>query len=222
MKRKNILTGCILMLAATGFWLSWFLMPDPGTNDTVHILSIVKQARGNVMNSVIIQIITSVVYVVALFLLTQISFPLRKTSLLGIIFLGIGSLGLCADAFFHLLAWFMTDNSVTIQKDVVTVMEFMQTTGVVFLIPLLLSLFIGSMLLAIGMNKQGLITKRSKFIIATAFLVGCVIAILNKLGIYGGPVPTLAILGIFAAGQGAIGLDLAAPSKKNQIESPVF
>ena len=58
--------------------------------------------------------------------------------------MGIGAMGLCADAFFHLLAWFMTDDSVTIQEDVIRVMEFMQTDALIFLVPLLLPFFMAA------------------------------------------------------------------------------
>lgn len=114
--KRKILAGALLILAALGFFMSWYLMPDPGTTDTIHILKIVKQARIGVYSSVIIQIVSSVLYMVSLALLTQIGFPLKKITLVGVCFLGIGVLGFCSDAFFHLLAWYMTDDSVNIQR----------------------------------------------------------------------------------------------------------
>ena len=83
--------------------------------------------------------------------------PQKKITLAGAVLFGIGILGLCADAFFHLLAYFMTDDSVTVQKDVIQTMNFMQTTGVAFLIPLLLPFFIGSIVFAVGLKKEGII-----------------------------------------------------------------
>ena len=71
-KQKNM-TGWLLILAAITFWISWFLMPDPGSTDTQYILSAVKEARIRVLCSVVIQIITSVLYVIALFKLTKCS-----------------------------------------------------------------------------------------------------------------------------------------------------
>ena len=189
--KGKILAGALLILASIGFFMSWYLMPDPGTTDTIHILNIVKQARISVHSSVIIQIVSSVLYMVALALITQIGFPLKKITLVGVCFLGVGVLGLCSDAFFHLLAWFMTDDSVNIQKDVIRVMDFMQTGGVVFLIPLLLPFFIGSLLMAIGFSKQGLVSKTSGLIISAAFLIGVAITISAKLGIYHGSIPML-------------------------------
>nr|WP_231384508.1 hypothetical protein [Leptospira alstonii] len=46
--------------------MSWFLMPDPGTTDSAHILEIVKKSRMSVFSSVIVQIVSSVLYTVVL------------------------------------------------------------------------------------------------------------------------------------------------------------
>jgi hypothetical protein len=215
MKRQKNLTGYLLILAAITFWISWFLMPDPGTTDTNHILAIVKQARISVLCSVIIQIVSSVLYILALFSLTRFSVPQKKITLIGISLFGIGAMGLCADAFFHLLAFFMTDDSVNIQQDVVRVMNFMQTTGVVFLIPLLLPLFIGSIVLAVGLKTQGVISKIPAITFTTAFSIGIVGAIIaKKVFEYNGPILSLITLGLFAAGQALIGLEILASRKR--------
>jgi len=197
-----------MIAAGLTFWLSWFLMPDPGTTDTAHILSIVKQSRNSVFVSVIVQIISSVLYAAALFLLVKISFAQKRT-LTGAIVLGIGVMGLCADAFFHLLAWFMTHESVTIQEDVVRVMEFMQTDALFFLVPLLLPFFIGSLVLGIGLQQQAITSSLPKWMFLLTFLVGPVIGILSKTVFhYKGPAVMLITLGIFALGHVSIGLEL--------------
>ena len=215
MKRQKNLTGYLLILAAITFWISWLLMPDPGTTDTNHILTIVKQARISVLCSVIIQIVSSVLYILALFSLTQFSVPQKKTTFIGIVLFGIGAMGLCSDAFFHLLAFFMTDDSVNIQQDVVRVMNFMQTKGVIFLIPLLLPLFIGSLVLAIGLKKQGIISNNPAITFITAFSIGIIGTIIAKtiLG-YNGPVLSFVTLGIFATGQALIGFEIIKASQK--------
>jgi len=214
MNKQKILTGSLLLLAAITFWISWFLMPDPGTTDTNHILAIVKQARTSVLCSVIIQIVSSILYVSALFLLTRFLLQ-KKIRLAGFILFGIGAMGLCADAFFHLLAYFMTDDSVNIQQDVVRVMSFMQTTGVVFLIPLLLPLFVGSLVLAIGLKKQRIISKTPTITFITAFAIGIIGTIIaKKVFEYNGPVLSLVTLGIFSASQILIGLEIIKTSQK--------
>ena len=218
MKRQTIFTGCLLILAAFTFWLSWFLMPDPGTTDTHHILSIVKQSRDSVLYSVIIQIASSVLYATALFLLVKVSFPQKKT-LTGVIVLGIGAMGLCADAFFHLLAWFMTDDSVTIQEDVIRVMEFMQTDALFFLVPLLLPFFVGSLVLAAGLHKQAITSAIPQWIFLATLVIGPLGALLVKIIFnYHGPVFTLAALGLFSLGHVFMGFELvmgAGKSKNN-------
>jgi len=212
---RNNLTGSILMLASLGFFISWLLMPDPGTTNTHHILSIVKQSRASVMASIIIQIITSVLYLIALFQLAGISFRQKRSTLAGIILMAIGVLGLCADAFFHLLAYFMTDDSVTLEQDVVTVMDFMQTTGVAFLLPILLPFFVGSLVLAIALNKGAMITKTSWLMITAAFSLG-ILSMLGEKTHICQPVPMIVTLGLFAIGQAFIGFDLIRSSYKHK------
>ena len=222
MNRTKVFAGSLLICGAIGFFISWCLMPDPGTTDTTHILNMVKQSRSNVMNSVIIQIITSAVYVAALVLLTQISFPLRKISLLGVCLVAVGVLGLCSDAFFHLLAWFMTDDSVNAQKDVVRVMEFMQTDGVRFLLPILLPFFFGGLILAIGLSRQKLVSRLSAYVTTLAFLVAIIMVIATKTHLYNGPVPILFILGIFAIGHAIIGFECLGPDRRITFDHAAF
>ena len=113
MNKQKKLAGCLMILAAVTFWISWFLMPDPGTTDTEYILNAVREVRASVLCSVIIQIISSVLYVITLFKLAQLIHPVKKIISTGMIPFCIGAMGLCADAFFHLLAYFMTDSAVS-------------------------------------------------------------------------------------------------------------
>jgi hypothetical protein len=213
MKKQTTITGIVLILAAITFWLSWFLMPDPGTTDSAHILQIVKRVRESVFTSAITQIISSVLYVIALTLLAQLFLPQRKLTTVAIIFFGIGVLGMCSDAFFHLLAYYMTDSSVDIQPNVVRVMEFMQTDGVIILIPILLPFFIGSLLLAMGLRKQDAISAIPVWAFSLALTVGPVVAIIaRKAFLYQGNIVSLCILGLFAIGQAIIGYEIIKKS----------
>jgi len=207
MNNKN-LTGYLLIAAAITFWVSWFLMPDPGTTDADHILKIVKASRVSVLSSVITQIISSVLYVVALFGLATHKSLQTKMQLTGIILLAIGAMGLCADAFFHLLAFFMTDDSVNIQADVLSVMKFMQTTGVAFLLPLLLPLFVGSLVLAIGMRAHVKISTSATVMFIVAFSIGIIGGLSSNVFHYTMPGLSLVVLALFAAGQVVIGFEL--------------
>lgn len=119
-------------------------MPDPGTVDAAHIPAIVGQGRASVLASVLIQITSSVAYLTALILLVRDNL-LGRTALAGALLFGIGTLGFCADDFFHLLAYEMTSNSVMVTADVVEAMRLMQTDGMIVLLPLLLPFFAGSL-----------------------------------------------------------------------------
>lgn len=219
MKKLSFITASTLILAAATFWISWLLMPDPGTTDTPHILAIVKVSRSEVLASVLVQIVSSCLYIVALFSMAQLTQRQNSLTLIGSVLFGIGVLGLCADAFFHLLAYFMTDDSVTIQKDVVQVMDFMQTTGVVILIPILLPFFIGGLVMSIGLSRQGHASKGPVWILASAFVIAIVGAIISK-NIF--PLDTkmfsMTVLGLFAAGHAAIALQLAKKGALSQTE----
>lgn len=211
------LTGSLFILAAITFWVSWFLMPDPGTVDTMHILEKVKENRMAVISSVIIQIISSVLYIISFFLLIRDIYA-KKLMLLGIGLFAIGTLGLCSDAFFHLLAWFMTDDSVTIQKDVVRVMDLMQTDGVVILLPILLPFFAGSLMMAIGLHQQKLISRKAWVVTLAAIAVGFLSEmVISKVLGYSIPGVMLIVLGLFATGQVLMGLELIKISQKQQL-----
>jgi hypothetical protein len=219
MKKLTFITAITLILAAATFWISWLLMPDPGTTDTPHILAIVKESRGQVLASVLIQIVSSCLYIVALFSLAQVTQRQSRLTLIGSILFGIGVLGLCADAFFHLLAYFMTDDSVTIQRDVVQVMDFMQTTGVVILIPILLPFFIGGLIISLGLARQGNVGRGPIWILASAFFTTIVGAIISK-NIFplDAKMFSMTVLGLFATGHVAIALQLTKRTSLSQTE----
>lgn len=214
---KSIQTaGYLLIMAAFTFWLSWFLMPDPGTTDAAHILQIVKQARTGVLSSVTTQIISSMLFVIALCLLTQHLRSQKKITFTGIVLLNIGAMGMCADAFFHLLAYYMTDSTVHVQEDVVRVMAFMQTGGVMFLIPLLLPFFIGTVLLTIGLRKQRVISKRPIWIMIAGFALAPVIGFVALyLFDYHSNLVSLTILGAVALAQAWMGFEWAHPAQRS-------
>ena len=133
---------------------------------------------------------------------------MKTIALTGMILFCIGAMGLCADAFFHLLAYFMSDSAVNIQQDVVQVMKFMQTTGVLFLIPLLLPLFIGSLVVAIGLHNKVLFAKISMILFITGFAIAIAGGISTNALHYTIPNLSITTLAIFACGQILIGVGL--------------
>lgn len=152
-------SGYLLALAGTTFWFSWLLVPDPGATEGVAILNIVKDARESVYYSSVVQIISAGLYVIALFLLAHLYGAEKRTTLFAIILFGIGAMGICADAFFHLLAYNLTDEHVLTNDGIISVMTFMQNDAMKILIALLVPFFIGSLLLAYALNRQGNISK---------------------------------------------------------------
>ncbi|MBX3242104.1 MAG: hypothetical protein KIT80_14035 [Chitinophagaceae bacterium] len=194
--------GWLLMFSAITFWVSWFLMPDQGTNDTGHILQVVAGARVLVFYSVIIQVVSSIAYIPALFLLVHVVSPCNKSILWGSILLSIGAMGMCMDGFFHLLAYYMTAESVYMQPAVTVLMTDMQTKGIVLLVPLLLPFFAGTLLLTFGLRKQKIIPAHPLVITIVAFVTAISGAILiNKFPGYGRSQLVLTVLGLFAIAQ---------------------
>ncbi len=203
--------GILLLFSAITFWLSWFLMPDQGTNDTEHILHVVRQSRDSVYYSVIIQVISSVTYIPALFLLCTALRVCKPVTLAGCILLSAGAMGMCMDAVFHLVAYYSTGEDIHLQPAVVGLMTSMQTKGIFFLVPLLLAFFSGTLLLAAGLKKQAIISSTPIRIIWLAIvtaLAGAVVvrAILE----YGRPQLVLTVLGLFALAQAVIAKEIIA------------
>ncbi|UIR54573.1 hypothetical protein LZQ00_09835 [Sphingobacterium sp. SRCM116780] len=200
-------SALLLILAAILYWLSWFLMPDQGTADTKHILTIVSQNRQPVLVSVMVGILSSVLYLISLM---KINIYLPKTNsytMTGSVLLAIGAMGMCVDAFFHLFAFFMTDPSIHMDTNIVQLMTFVQTTGVKFLIPILLPFFIGTSIFSFGLAKLSVISKLAFYssIIAFIFAISGGIISTQILG-YGRPLVVLTFLGLFAITQIIIGI----------------
>ncbi|EKR24791.1 hypothetical protein LEP1GSC087_2020 [Leptospira interrogans serovar Bataviae str. L1111] len=88
-------------------------------------------------------------------------------------------------------------------------MNFMQTKGVIILVPLLLSFFIGSLILSIGLKLQNVISKIPMVVFLITIFAGIPGAvIINKIFLYKRSIVSLIILGTFAIGQAWIGLEI--------------
>ena len=222
MNKKIIGSGYLFVAAAFVFWISWYLMPDPGTTDPAHILSIVKSSRSHVWYSVLLQVVSSIMYVAALFLLTAATFSHKKIVITGLVFFGIGTLGLCSDAFFHLLVYYMTNICVQLQKNVISVMKFMQTDALLFLVPLLLSFFLGSLLLTVGLSKDRIVSSTPLTIHIIAIVFGITVALIRSFFSVKNPVLTISVLALFAAGQACLGMELVGFQKRTSIYKRVI
>jgi hypothetical protein len=80
-------------------------------------------------------------------------------------------MGMCADASFHLLAYNLTDETLLTDDGIMSLMTVMPNDAMKILIPLLLPFFLGSLVLALALNKQGTISIIPLFLNLTAWLI---------------------------------------------------
>src|SRR5262245_17889526 len=100
------ISGWCLMLGAVAFWVGWLLMPDAGTNDAAHILEAVRAHREGVWWSSVAHLLSGVALAAGL---AGTLFDGRAgaswLARVGACLALIGTQGVCADAFFHLVAY---------------------------------------------------------------------------------------------------------------------
>lgn len=147
--------GLLFILAGITFWLGWFLMPDAGTNDAVHILQLVSAHRQNVWLSVLAHMLCSVLLAIGVIgIQTDPRMSKSKTTRWGASLVSLGAIGVCLDAFFHLIACYMTADGVSLTA-MAAPMTLIQTQGIKFLIPFLLALIIGGTVYTAGFYHVG-------------------------------------------------------------------
>jgi hypothetical protein len=145
--------GWSLMGGAVLFWLSWYLMPQPGTTDAAYILAAVAGQRGSVLASAILQTLFAVTLVPAALAAVRLR-PLRGARLFyaGAALLLVGAVGNGADAVYHQIAYEMTAPGAQASA-MVPIMTRMQTADVKLLVPLMLAFFAGAVCLAVGLVR---------------------------------------------------------------------
>jgi hypothetical protein len=187
--------GASLVAAALLFWLAWWLMPAVGITDTREIFERVAAQPGRVRASVILQLVSAACYAPAAVGVARLSAAEKHRSLLaGAVLLLIGAMGSAADAVLHLLAVEMVAPGVD-RVAMAPVMERMQGPNLALLGPLLACFFAGTIVLAIGAARAGLLPRRSPWLLALA---------LPALPLGGG----LALLAVVAASQAWLGAAL--------------
>jgi hypothetical protein len=142
--------GWSLIVAAVLFWLSWFLMPEPGTVDAAFILKAIAAQRGLVLTSAIVQTICAVGLVLGVLSITGARSTLVTV---GAALTLVGALGNAADAVYHQLAYEMTAPDVD-RAAMLPVMTRMQTVQIRLLVPLLVSFLPGAACLCIGLARE--------------------------------------------------------------------
>ncbi len=153
----NRFSGILFIVAAVTFLLGWVLMPDAGTNDAEHVLAAVSLQRASVWWSVVAHMISGMAFACAVITAAEAHLHTNAFAKLGAVLIGIGGIGVCIDGIFHLVAFYMTADEVTAQG-ALSSMRQLQTQGLAFLVPLLLSLFAGGIVYAVGLRRAGITT----------------------------------------------------------------
>jgi hypothetical protein len=193
--------GLCFIAAAPLFWLTWFLMPEPGTTNAAFILEAIAHQRSRVLLSALLQTGCAVFVVLAVS-----SLPPARSRLVtaGVVLTLVGALGNAADAVYHQMAYEMTAPDVD-RIAMLPVMTRMQTEQVWLLVPLLLSFFPGTACLCIGLARAGQGPANVGRLFATALAVGLLGAIAAvTLGISPRPM-TLSALALFSGALGWTG-----------------
>lgn len=205
-------TGLLLIGSALLFWLSWLLMPGVGVTDARQIFALVTTQRSLVMASVVIQLISAVLYVPAL--LGVVSDKklggvptVQRWS--GVLLVGV--IGSAADAVLHLLAFAMTEPGLEIET-LVRVMSFMQGPGLLLLAPLILCFFIGVGGLSLAFANARIMSPWNFRLHLIAIVVAVIGGLLATKGLIPSRVVGLVALGIISAAQVWIGIALCLES----------
>lgn len=193
------MSGWLLVAAAVTFWFAWALMPGVGVTDPAQIFELVSSQRSLVAISVVVQLISAVLYVPALLGLLARLDRMRGIRW-GAALLLVGAMGSAADAVLHLLAYAMTMPDLD-QATLVSVMAFMQGPGLVLLAPLLLSFFLGGPILAAALARAGRVSGWNAGLYGIALLVAIAGAVLASAALVDARFVGLSFLAVISAAQ---------------------
>ena len=150
---EPIVAGMTWIGAAAFFWIAWLLMPGVGVTDPERIFALVASQRSSVAYSVVVQLVSAVLYVPALLgMISRTGLGHKPGMRAGTSLLLIGAMGSAADAVLHLLAYAMTGPN--LEGDaLVRVMAFMQGPGLRLLAPMIACYFVGGAWLSIALAR---------------------------------------------------------------------
>ncbi len=119
----------------------------------------------------------------------------------------IGVMGMCADAFFHLVAYYMTVEDLA-KEAMLAPMTLLQTQGIAFLVPLMVPFLVGGAVYARELQKADVVSA----IPVVCFLLALAVAVVGA-GVVsiigqGRHLVSLSFLGLVALGYGWIGFEL--------------
>lgn len=200
-----------LILAASGFWISWLLMPGVGITDAARIFDLVGQQRGSVLASSALQLVSAACYAPALVSLASGSASASAPGLrLGVTLLLAGAMGSAADAIYHLFAYEMTAPGVS-RDAMLPVMTRMQGPGLVWILPLIGCFFLGTGLLLRVALRAGPARGARPLWLVVGLLVASLLVLASA-----GPIPPgrpvgLAVLALVSASQIRVALSPLFP-----------
>jgi hypothetical protein len=201
--------GAFLVVASVTFWVSWVLMPGVGVTDTAMLFALVGANRSGVFASVLLQLISAAAYAPALVAIAasdeaRESRPIRA----GCALLAVGAMGSAADAIFHLVAYEMTNPTVT-PAAMAPVMRRLQGPDLALLLPFVAAFFSGSAVLVVACRKGGMLARVGFLALIAAPAVLLAGASMARFGWLAGRVVGLAFLGAIAGSLAMMGLSMA-------------
>jgi hypothetical protein len=163
--------GFVLATGSVLFWLAWLLMPGVGVTDTELIFALVRHNRLSVFISVLLQLGSAAAFAPGVSAILG-SGAARRSRMIraACIFLLLGAMGSAADAIFHLVAYEMTAPGI-VSDAVAPVMQRLQGSDLVLLLPFILSLFMGHALLIWAMRNCNPLARVGFRVLLTAPLI---------------------------------------------------
>ena len=164
-------TGWILTAGAICFWSSWALMPGVGVTDAAVILRLVGAQPQQVMVSAMLQLLSAALFALAIPGLA-LRFFVSKNSWgrTAAVLLAVGACGDAADAIYHQLAYEMVRPGVD-QAAMLPVMQRMQSTDLLYLLPMIAAFLLGCVALAISAWRLRLLSVWNPLLYALCPLV---------------------------------------------------
>ena len=199
--------GRLLVTAAASFWLGWLLMPGVGITDATRILQLVSEQRTGVVVSAVLHFVAAASLALAVPGLARWRPPSGDRFVaIAASLLAVGACAVAADAVFHFAAYEMAAPDAD-RAQMTSVMRRLQMRDVPFLLPGVLSFFLGAGALAGGSSRAGLVSRWNPRLhgiaLATALIGG---PLLGPRG--GGRAVGLAVLALVSASLAWVGVAL--------------
>lgn len=200
--------GRLLVTAAAAFWLGWLLMPGVGITDAAQILELVARHRTDVVVSSVLHLVAAAALALAIPGLARWRPPQAERFVsLAAALLAVGACAIAADAIFHFAAYEMAQPSAD-RQEMTVVMQRLQTRDLPFVMPGILSWFLGAGALAGGASRAGLVSRWNPRLhgiaLAVAVIGGTLLGPLGWARAVG-----LAVLGLVSASLAWVGAELA-------------